>query len=179
MTRFTSIVIVIFVLVLVVLEWLMDRRDGAPSSGARGAATAVVAWSGGMLTTCVALWPELRQDPAGTLSAAPEAVLGKAGAAHEWQTFFAGQIYQENGNPLFYLAVFVWRAAPATLIGLLLAATILLVPRTREALTSVEIRTVQALAAFAIAYGVLLTISPKKFDRYLIPAFAPLLIVAA
>ena len=54
---------------------------------------------------------------AGTLSAATEAVLGKAGAVHEWQTFFAGQIYQENGNPLFYPAVFVWRAAPATLIG--------------------------------------------------------------
>lgn len=132
-----------------------------------------------MLATCVARWPELRLDPVGTLSAATEAVLGKAGAAHEWQTFFAGQIYQENGNPLFYPAVFVWRAAPATLIGLLLAAAILLVPRTREALTSIEFRTVLALAASAIAYGALLTISPKKFDRYLIPAFAPLTIVAA
>lgn len=179
LTRFTSIVLVVFVLVLVVLEWRRDRRDGAPWSGVRGAATTVVAWTGGILATCVALWPELRLDPVGTLSAATEAVLGKAGAAHEWQTFFAGQIYQENGNPLFYPAVFVWRAAPATLIGLLLAAAILLVPRTKAALTSVEIRTVLALAAFAISYGVLLTISPKKFDRYLIPAFAPLIIVAA
>ena len=108
------------------------------------------------------LWPALRLDPATTVLGTLDAVLGKAGAAHEWQTFFNGQIYQENPEALFYPVVYLWRTTPAAPVGLLLTLALLLVPWTRKRIETTDARIVLALLVFAVAYGAMLTVSPKN-----------------
>ena len=167
LTRSTSIVLAAFVAVLVVFEWRRCRHAG----GWRDAVIPIVAWMALATATCVLLWPALRLERATTVLGTLDAVLGKAGAAHEWQTFFNGQIYQENPEALFYPVVYLWRTTPAAPVGLLLTLALLLVPWTRKRIETTDARIVLALLVFAVAYGAMLTVSPKKLDRYLIPVF--------
>jgi hypothetical protein len=72
----------------------------------------------------------------------------------------------------------LWRATPATLLGLALALLGLVFPRLLP-LSPERRRLVWALALFAVLFGVFISLSEKKFDRYLLPAFPPLLLAAA
>jgi 4-amino-4-deoxy-L-arabinose transferase-like glycosyltransferase len=74
--------------------------------------------------------------------------------------------------------VYLWRITPFTLFGLVLAVLSLAFPR----LLPVERdrrRLMLALLLFSLLFTLFMSLGAKKFDRYLLPIFAPLNVVAA
>jgi 4-amino-4-deoxy-L-arabinose transferase-like glycosyltransferase len=98
---------------------------------------------------------------------------------HDKALFFAGKVYESGSiwDLSFYPVNYLWRTSLPVLIGLGLAGLAfafrckLDFPR--------EVRwTIVTLALFAVLFTAFLSFGGKKFDRYLIPIFAPLDLVA-
>jgi 4-amino-4-deoxy-L-arabinose transferase-like glycosyltransferase len=86
-------------------------------------------------------------------------------------TFFWGQTTLYPG-PAFYVAALLIRLGPIVLVGALLSLHLL----TKEKSLRPEL---SWLWLFVAGYILLLTLSIKKYDRYLLPVFPPLALAAA
>lgn len=135
-----------------------------------------VAWGAVAVATFVLLWPAMWTQPLGTLQRMATEMEAYV-EGHVNPNFFWGQPTVDPG-PLFYPIAYLFRVTPATLIGLMAIVVAgwrrewpLTVPRTRQ--------TVVALALFALIFFVAMTVPAKKFDRYILPAFLALDVVAA
>ncbi|MBA2446710.1 MAG: glycosyltransferase family 39 protein [Chloroflexi bacterium] len=122
----------------------------------------------------VLLFPAMWVDPLGTLSRMARAVLGEGETPRTWGNFFLGQATWGDVGPLFYPVATLLRLSPITLAGLLLLAWLGL--RGRPA--SWRLPAV-ALVAYVGLFTLMMTLSPKKIDRYLLPVYLPLLILGA
>lgn len=126
------------------------------------------------------LWPAMWVDPVGTIGHVLSGATGYAVEGHDRAVFFDGTVFENGSIPnwRFYPIVFLWRATPVLLIGLLLALSAFLFrkrlafPRERQMVTAI-------LFLFAFSFGLFMSLGDKKFDRYLLPAFGPLILVAA
>ncbi len=134
---------------------------------------AIVAW-------CI-LWPAMWVRPLDVLQLVYDYATRKAGAEGV-NVFFAGQHFLDTDpGPLFYPTVVVLRTTPLTLIGLVLATT----EAVRRLIHSSDgrnrIRRARALPLVIaiIAYAVTMTLGGHKQDRYLLPIFPLLDILAA
>jgi 4-amino-4-deoxy-L-arabinose transferase-like glycosyltransferase len=153
----------------------------------------------------VLLWPAMWVNPIGSLMNVITAALGYAKEGHESAVFFNGKIYPNGQIPDngFYLISFLWRTTPVTLLGLTAVPALLLRknPISHPAgepgyephallsnssiteQTSLDRLVSQKWAAvmlllFAVGFGAFMTIGLKKFDRYIIPTFIALDLVA-
>jgi hypothetical protein len=127
----------------------------------------------------VLLWPAMWVDPLGSLSSVFSLASTYASEGHDSRLFFGGMIYDIGQSPWhFYPVAYVWRATPVALIGLVLALIALIFPR-RLPLRTEWRRLAVVLLLFALLFILFLSLSAKKFDRYLLPIFAPLDLVAA
>jgi hypothetical protein len=98
------------------------------------------------------------------------------GQPHEQGSFFLGQPVADPG-PLFYLVAAPLRLSPVALLGL---ATLALVAwRWRSVIAPSQWRLVLALLAYAGGFWLFMTLGAKKFDRYLLPVFPVLDVLAA
>lgn len=135
-------------------------------------------WGGVTVMVYVALWPAMWVNPVWTLSTVFSISESYAFDGHLSPVFFNGQIY--NGNPgfWFYPVNYLWRTTPVVMIGLVLMAAAFF---WRSLLTRYRtiVLTVIGLLAFAFFFNLFMTMGAKKFDRYLLPLFAPLDFVAA
>jgi hypothetical protein len=129
----------------------------------------------------VLFWPAMWVDPAGALMKVFGEAVNYAEAGHASPVFFNGRIFEDGRLGLdtfyFYPLVYVWRSTPIVLSGLVIA----LVGFFRKEKPFDRDRSRQAalgLLLLAVAFTALITLSDKKFDRYLIPAFAPLDLLA-
>jgi hypothetical protein len=119
-------------------------------------------------------------DPLGTLSGILAPTLSHAAEGHPYPIFFNGQIYADGqvDTPTFYPISYLWRSTPAVLVGILIAA-IGFVSR-REPLNDPKARSaVLGLVLFVVVFTILQNLGAKKFDRYLLPVFLPLDLIAA
>ncbi len=148
------------------------------------------------LLVWLALWPATWVDPAGAVMSVVNEVIDNGGAPHNTGNFFFGQAVDDPG-PLFYPVVIVLRLTPWTLVGLLLAIVLALLPahhvdapqppatgksRSWRTLFRREERSsaiLGLLLVFVLLFTLFMTIPPKKFDRYLLPIFPALAILAA
>jgi len=114
-------------------------------------------WATVAMATYVALWPAMWVAPAETLGQVVGFARENANPAHA-----AGAA---EGGPglLFYPLVFVLRSTPLSLLGLVLL--VLLRPSGQPA------RGVALLASYGIGFGLIITFAAKNFDRYLLPVF--------
>ena len=150
---------------------LSHKGRGGAGAGGRGVDIAV--WLLALAGTIVALWPAI-------WALGPWEVLGRVaaftretgGQPHEAGTFFWGEARADPG-PLFYPVAVAFRLAPVTLLGvfLLVALWRRVRPDGRPAAL--------ALAAYAVGFLVMMTFGAKKFDRYLLPVFPALDVLAA
>jgi 4-amino-4-deoxy-L-arabinose transferase-like glycosyltransferase len=129
-------------------------------------------WCLVLVTTIVALWPALWVDVGAAYRALREGVEVEGGQPHMLGNFFLGREVAAPG-PLFYPATLALRLTPWALLGLLV------LPLVWRRLDADERRTVALLAAYALLFVVALSVFPKKFNRYALPAFPALDIVAA
>lgn len=122
--------------------------------------------------TAAALWPALWADPAATLGFVYAGSTKYAGRAVDTAHFFLGSAVDEPG-PRFYPVALAFRLSPLVLVGLGLSIAAWRRARARER------RIWAAAVGLAVAYAMLLSLSPKKFDRYLLPTWPAWAMAAA
>ena len=142
----------------------------------RSPLVAFVLWGAIATLTFVALWPAMWVAPLGTLMRM-SAEMGEYVERHTSINYFWGQPVNDPGL-FFYPVAFLWRTTPAVLIGLVGAG--FATWRRLWPLDDQRIRQCAlGLLAFAVILAVGMTVGAKKFDRYLLPAFPALDIIAA
>ena len=151
--------------------WVAGNLSAARNS--RKLAVDLLVWLLIAAVTIVALWPAI-------WALGPVEVLGRVvgfaretgGQPDEVGSFFFGQVGADPG-PLYYPVATLFRLSPFVVLGLL-------------ALTALAGRLGRAeraragwLALFALGFALMMTLGPKKFDRYLLPIFPALVALAA
>lgn len=131
-----------------------------------------------------AMWGAPLQIPAEMASYA----LGSAEGEYSGPVFFNGVVYADGelgpAGWIFYPLTFLWRSTPLVLLGLFCAAWFAIEGfkhRTKaKRKTGVPTSSPAPLLLFFFSLGFMLfmTLAGKKFDRYLLPAIPPLVLVA-
>jgi hypothetical protein len=169
-------------------------REGNRVSFGRQLALQLVVWCLAAAAIYVLLWPALWVEPLGTLNRMVASVRGVGESPRRWGNFFLGQAVQEDVGPLFYPVVTLLRVSPLTLAGLFLLGWFGL-RRSRSAPAAADswagrltgpyqtgsstFWRSEALFHYVALYALMMTFSPKKLDRYLLPAFPILDVLAA
>ncbi len=152
------------------------------------------------------LWPAMWVAPLATLQRVWQFSTAIGGAGHELGNFWLGRPVDSPGL-LFYPAVLLWRSTPVSLIGLVLAICLLASLFLRRRRTEIEtaettapMSTVEpayakagaagrdaqrtagdaaAVLGFIIWFGLFMSLGDKEFDRYLLPVFPAVDLLAA
>lgn len=135
----------------------------------------MVGW--GFLTTLLffLFWPSMWVQPITTLQLMAQETTDYV-EHHVNANYFLGQPTEDPGL-IFYPIAYLFRTTPFTLLGLVGAGV--LAWRNRAPFDTPQRRaTALSLAIFAIVFALIITIGAKKFDRYLLPAFLPLDVLA-
>jgi len=148
-------------------------------------------WSVAAGIVFVMLWPAMWTDPLGRLVAIFNDALRASGSAHQKGSFFLGQPVPDPG-PGFYPLVSLFRTTPLIWLGWALLAVAVVAPGRRsipreglgvdwgpQGTGRPWRRLVLILLAYALLYGVMVTVGGKKQDRYILPAFPALTTLAA
>jgi hypothetical protein len=139
----------------------------------------------------VLLWPAMWVDPLGTIQGVLDKATGYAASPHERGNFFLGKVEMDPG-PLFYPLALLFRLTPLTLLGLG-GSLLLLLGLSSEAYRNQRripnplradprrwhVVQIFSLWAFILLYVLFMTTGAKKFDRYLLPIFPMIDILAA
>lgn len=141
----------------------------------------LIIWGGIALFVLLVFWPEMWVDPIGTLSQflqrpffhtrfSQNNIFGNTTESN-----FAGINWQ---NILWYIPSYLWRTTPIAILGLLAAGTAYF---SRIGLfVEQKMRNLfLALILFVIVFGVFVTIASTKANRYIIPIYLPLDLIAA
>lgn len=170
---FTIPIIGIFVL-LAAWKKVIPRRNYLDFRQIWPSLSPMIGW--GMLgaLTFTLFWPAMWVAPLQTLGS----VIGKAGqlaeAGHLDALYFNGQVF-DNGKLGFdfYPVAYLWRTTPVVLAGLL--AGLVFFWRKRKPFDEPAARLLMlGLLIMAVFFTLGMTAAAKKFDRYLLPIFAPL-----
>ncbi|MFQ3631583.1 glycosyltransferase family 39 protein [Roseiflexus sp.] len=133
-------------------------------------------WSSAAAVVWIALWPAMWVKPVAITWGVVSEILFDGGAPHPWGNFFFGRAVADPG-PLFYLVAIPFRLAPWTLIGVMLWIGFT-VSGGKRAWNSTD-RRLLLLAIFITLFIAAITVMAKKFDRYALPVFPALTILAA
>jgi dolichyl-phosphate-mannose-protein mannosyltransferase len=133
---------------------------------------ALLAWGAVVALTIFALWPALWVGPLRAYAQVQLGIEAEGAEPHMLGNFFQGRADDAPG-PLFYPVALALRLTPWALLGLLALPLAL-----RRAQPSTR-RDLAALASFVVFFILALSVFPKKFNRYLIPAFPAVDILAA
>jgi 4-amino-4-deoxy-L-arabinose transferase-like glycosyltransferase len=134
----------------------------------------VALWSLAAGLVFVVLWPAMWVDPVGRVTSIVNDALRASGSPHPKGSFYLGQPVPDPGSG-FYALVTLFRTTPLLWLGWLLAGVTYIAWRPRWA----HGRSALVLLAFALLYGLLVTVGGKKQDRYILPAFPALAVLAA
>ncbi|MCB9135732.1 MAG: glycosyltransferase family 39 protein [Anaerolineales bacterium] len=131
-------------------------------------------WGGVALFVFVALFPAMWVDPFGTLTKMFSETIGYAVEGHRGAIFFAGQVVTDGrlGGLGFYPTTFLWRTTPVILGGLGLLAFFL------RGMDKDRRHAVLGVVIFVGCFFILQSLGEKKFDRYFLPVYVGLDILA-
>ena len=172
------------VIIFLAGDWLLvSLRQRRPDWRlAQRRMTEAVLWGGLALLVMIALWPAMWVAPIDTVRQMLAETFGKVNEGH--LVFFMGQPTLDPG-PWFYLYVIPFRLTPLTSIGLGLSLGMLgwggLVSRRGDARVESDGLVVLTRVLWIFALLLLLSgnLSPKKQDRYLLPIFPVIDLLAA
>ncbi|MGQ9628219.1 MAG: ArnT family glycosyltransferase [Anaerolineae bacterium] len=127
---------------------------------------ALALWGMVAVATFCFIWPAVWVEPLGTLQRgfARSSYLAEAGQ----RQFLMGQVADDPG-PAFYPFVLLFRATPLALLGAL--AGLAMRPSCRFLNLREGAKPKFWLWSYIILFMIFITLSPKKNDRYLLPAF--------
>jgi 4-amino-4-deoxy-L-arabinose transferase-like glycosyltransferase len=144
-------------------------RVGQLGLFAREWLAAMVGWGAVVVTVVYVLWPALWVMPEKVVRTIVYEIRANSNITYWWSDFFMGQVTKAPG-PLFYPVVIVLRATPLLLLGLVLAAGVG---------PGKERRLLALVAAAAIGFIVMMSPPDLKMDRYVLPIFPLLAVIAA
>jgi len=129
----------------------------------------------------VAVWPAMWKDPGESLEAIFTKAETYAQVGQRSPVFFNGEVIESGKVGIeyfnFYPLTYLWRSTPVELLGLLLA--FLAAISRWKPLKQKRVRmTLWGLLLIVSLYMIGMTLGVKKFDRYLLPIYAPLDIIA-
>jgi hypothetical protein len=140
----------------------------------------LVAWLLIAALVYFALWPAMWVDPERALKAVVEGGLARhATTVHDTPTFFGGRITYEDPGPVFYLVVMLFRTSEVEMIFAVVAALVggrYLLCRRRLLCGGVDYL---LLVAYGVFFLVQMSLGAKKIERYVLPAFLALDVLAA
>lgn len=127
------------------------------------------------------LWPALWVDASNTLGKIVDFTMAQSTAESISPSFFNGQevktgVFDAKTYSYYYPLTFLWRTTPIVLLGLL-GLVIGIV--TRQEWLRQNRGIIFSLVFYVILFTTMVTLSQKKFDRYLLPVFLPLDVLAA
>lgn len=154
-----------------------QERGRLRGTSLAGAAWPLLAWAGMSAILFVLLWPAMWVDPLGTLGQVFSRSLSYAEEGHSSVVFFNGKIIAGDPGWSFYPVTYLWRTTPPVLFGLVLAAIALLRGRLPSRRPEAG-RIIVLLTLYAVLFGAGMSLGAKKFDRYLVPGFPALDLVA-
>jgi hypothetical protein len=160
-----------------IIRWRGAKR--ARWSAIRELFVRAVVWGGAAGLIYVLVWPSMWVQPFLTLATIFNFTAEQTYEAHVFGQYFLGQ-YAEDPGPLFYPVVWLLRSTPLNLLGL----GMLLVWLRRRGKSSAGIerrglKTVYICLAYVLFFSVVMTLGAKKQDRYLLPIFPVLDLLAA
>lgn len=174
---------------LVTYLWPIGSASGSPQIA--GFTPALARWARDMAIWSVAaglvfvlLWPAMWVNPLGPLATIANDALRASGSSHQKGSFFLGQPVPDPGA-LFYPLVALLRTTPVILPGLLLSAWLVgrrVMDATRRTINNEASRwpyVIAILLAYTLLYTLLVTYGGKKQDRYLLPAFPAIAMLAS
>ncbi len=180
LTRFTAGalgVVAVVAIVAVPLVSLLRRRATLRETVA-ATSRPLVAYLAASVASTFVLWPTLIVDPVSTVRRMWAYVSNAATVGHELPTFYGGEIVHGNPGWVFYPDAILWRITPVALLGVALLI-VGAVPRWRVVLPRTVWGPVATVLSFALVYAVLMDAGAKKFDRYILPVFPVLDLLAA
>jgi hypothetical protein len=179
LTKVPALYLIPFFGLVMVIEMLRGWREAGRlrSAGFVRAAWPLLAWAGMSAVVFVLFWPAMWVDPLGTLEQVFSRSLSYAEEGHSSVIFFNGQVFAGDPGWSFYPVNYLWRATPPVLFGLVLAGIALLRGRLPSHRPETG-RIIVLLALYAVLFGVGMSLGAKKFDRYLVPSFPALDMVA-
>jgi 4-amino-4-deoxy-L-arabinose transferase-like glycosyltransferase len=149
-----------------------DRAQPAFAIGLRSFVRPMVVWSAVAGATVFLLWPSLWVVPLQAFDGLRFGVVSEGAEPHMLGNFFLGRADDAPGV-LFYPVALVLRLTPWTLLGLLL------LPWAWRSALRADRRDLAMLAGFVVLFIIALSPFPKKFNRYLVPVFPALDVLAA
>ncbi len=138
----------------------------------------------------VALWPVMWVDPVGGVMKVVTVATGLGSSPHYLGGFFLGRLVKDPGG-LYYPVVFLFETTPVSLIGLGLAGWALARGKPLRRFGSgspsqpsqgwrrAGRASLWALLVFAVLYGAFMALGAKKADRYILPVFPLVDVLAA
>jgi hypothetical protein len=153
---------------------LPRKEEGAGGWGTfRRPVINLVVWAVLALLTVVALWPALWVlGPAEILARIAAFTKETGGQPDEVGSYFLGQVGADPG-PLYYPISTLFRLSPYATAGLVLTALVIWRAPTVQRLRA------GWLLVFVAGFALMMTLGPKKFDRYLLPIVPALVILAS
>ncbi len=158
--------------------WLRDfgRRALAPA----------LLWAVVALGLYVLLWPAMWVDPVGTVQKVLAISSEYATEGHSNPLFFRGEIIHGDPGWIFYPLTWLWRLTPVVMVGVVLGVFGLWRPYSHmgsaenvAAGQRNKREIVAGLLLFAMLFLLLMNLGAKKLDRYLVPTYPALALVAA
>ncbi len=161
--------------------WLYLRHWRAVQGGRIAGDVRVLAvWGLIACALVILLWPVMWIDPFGTVSEVLGEALSLASRTHGKNNFFMGQPVGDPGF-LFYPLVTLFKLTPLTLGGLLAFIGFWLKGlrvRRNRSLTAQQLHSL-ALVVFVLSFTAMISLGADKGDRYNLPIFPALDILAA
>ncbi len=133
----------------------------------------LVLWGLAAAAIFVALWPVMWVNPVLAMSGVLTEAIGYASSPHEGLNYFWGAIRPDPG-PFFYPVAWLFRTTPLVLLGCLAV-----LPRFARREKEGQHLSLLAMGAYVLLFGLFMTTGAKKFDRYLLPIFPTLDLMAA
>jgi 4-amino-4-deoxy-L-arabinose transferase-like glycosyltransferase len=190
LTKSPSLILIPMTGLIVLTSIVMAQPAGGNSGGGYthrlllSHTIALVVWGITAAITWVALFPAAWVGPSRAVHVVVDEIVRNGAEPHEAGNFFMGKITDDPG-PLFYPVAIVLRLTPWSMIGLLAAGGVALFHLAaiiRRSSSTTRLSPAPALALlllFALLFIATLSILAKKFDRYALPAFPILDLVAA
>jgi hypothetical protein len=122
----------------------------------------------------VALWPAMWVNPVRTMQGVLGQAIGYAEEGHSSGSYFFGRPVDDPGW-FFYPVALAFRLSPLALVGLI--AGVVWVARPEGG--AKQRFAAGTLLAYGVLFGIFMSLGAKKFDRYLLPVFPALDVVAA